>query len=81
MVVNLLIGIAEDQDHLENILTKGLSELTELKLNRKAGRKGGLVDYRYGSDHPFVSLNKCRLFRGIKITVLTENNRPKFHEF
>ena len=79
MVVNLLIGIAEDQDHLENILTKGSSELTELKLNRKASRKGG--DYRYGSDHPFVSLNKCRLFRGIKITVLTENDRPKFHEF
>ena len=26
MVVNLLIGIAEDQDHMENILTKGLSE-------------------------------------------------------
>ena len=75
MVVNLLIGIAEDQDHLENILAKGLSELTELKLNRKASRN----DYRYGSDHPFVSLNKCRLFRGIKITVLTENNRPKFH--
>ena len=38
--MNLLIGIAEDQDHLENILTKGLSELTELKLNRKASRKG-----------------------------------------
>ena len=61
MVVNLLIGIAEDQDHQENILTKGLRELTELKLNRKASRKGGLVDYRYGSDHPFVSLNKCRI--------------------
>ena len=38
--MNLLIGIAKDQDHLENILTKGLSELTELKLNRKASRKG-----------------------------------------
>ena len=24
--MNLLIGIAEDQDHMENILTKGLSE-------------------------------------------------------
>ena len=39
MVLNLLIGTAEDQDHLENILTEGLSELTELKMNRKASRK------------------------------------------
>ena len=61
MVVNLLIGTAEDQDRLENISTKGLSELTELKLNRKASRKGGLVDYCHGSDHPFVSLNKFRI--------------------
>ena len=28
MVVNLLIGIAEDQDHLEKYSTKELSELT-----------------------------------------------------
>ena len=30
MIVNLLIGIAEDQDHLEIYFDKGLSELMEL---------------------------------------------------
>ena len=52
MVVNLLIGIAEDQDHLEKYFVKR-TEWTygtvstkngEMKLNKK----GGLVDYRYG---------------------------------
>ena len=52
MVVNLLIGVAEDQDHLENILSKGLSELTYGTVSTKNGKmklnkKGGLVDYRY----------------------------------
>ena len=56
-----------NQDHRENILTKRLSELTKLKLNRKVSRKGGLVDYRYGSDHPFVSLNICHQFTLQKI--------------
>ena len=48
MVVNLLIGIAEDQDHLENILTKGSSELKEpcqLKMAKWnwTGRQAGKV--------------------------------------
>ena len=39
----------------------------KMKLNRKAGRKGGLVDYRCGSDHSFVSqLNKCLKFKAIQ---------------
>ena len=39
----------------------------KMKLNRKAVSKGGLVDYRYGSDHSFVSqLNKCLKFKSIQ---------------
>ena len=34
--MKLLIGIAEDQDHLKNILTKGSSELMELCQPKKA---------------------------------------------
>ena len=50
--MNLLIGVAEDQDHPENILSKGLSELTYGTVSTKNGKmklnkKGGLVDNRY----------------------------------
>ena len=71
MVVNLLIGIAEDQDHLEKYFDKRTKQ-TYGNVSTKNGKmklkkKGVLVDYHYGSDHSIVSqLNKCLKFKSIQ---------------
>ena len=53
--MNLLIGIAEDQNHLEKYFDKRTKRTyfrTSVNQNgkMKLTKKGGLV-YRYGSDH------------------------------
>ena len=71
MVVDLLIGIAEDQDHLEKYFVKR-TKCTYGNVSTKNGKmklnkKGGLVDYHYSSDHSIVSqLNKCLKLNSIQ---------------